>query len=187
MRFHAVGSAAALALVVFVAPANARSDGRSPAAFASPGGGAKGGAAALPPAYSPYKQSSRSRASEASRGGATHVTSDGRSSAATDEAGKAQEHARAAIATMSERATLLMRMLREARTEHRSRPEVSCVDGALTRADVAVRRAREDADRAAGAYERGDLLEARAAVAAIDARDGLSRAALVDARACMRQ
>jgi hypothetical protein len=137
MRFHAVWPAAALALVVFVAPSAARSDGRS--------------------------------------------------SAATDEAGQAHIHAQAAIATMAERATLLMRMLREARAERRPRPEVSCVDEALTRADVAVRRAREDADRAAVAYERGDLLEARAAVAAIDARDRLSRAALADARVCMRE
>ena len=112
--------------------------------------------------------------------------SDERASTASEEAAQARAHARAAIATMTERAGLLMRMLREARTERRPRPEVVCVDGALTQADVAVRHAREDADRAAGAYERGDVAEARAAVASIDARDRLSRTALEDARACMR-
>jgi hypothetical protein len=111
---------------------------------------------------------------------------DERTPSAPDEAGQARAHAQAAIATMSERAALLMRMLREARIERRPQREVVCVDGALTRADVAVRRAREDSERAAGAYERGDVPGGRAAVAAIDARDRLSHSALEEARACMR-
>jgi hypothetical protein len=106
--------------------------------------------------------------------------------APTSEAAQARLHAQAAIATMTERASLLMRMLREARAERRPARDVACVDAALTRADVAVRHAREDAERASDAFDRGALADARAALAAIDARDRLSHAALTDARVCMR-
>lgn len=62
--------------------------------------------------------------------------------------------------------------------------QIACVDQALSRADVATRRARETGDEILSAYQRGDLERARAARRRIAEIRELQRLAAKDGATC---
>ena len=62
--------------------------------------------------------------------------------------------------------------------------QIACVDQALSRADVATRRAQETGDEILAAYQRGDLERARAARRRIGEIRELQRLAAKDGAAC---
>lgn len=67
----------------------------------------------------------------------------------------------------------------------RGRPaEVACADAALSRADVALRRARDAGDRAVAAYARGDVDEGRRARGLLAEWTEAERLAVRDAASC---
>jgi hypothetical protein len=95
----------------------------------------------------------------------------------------------AAVAGMRGRAKWVRDRLREARRRGASpatAAEVACLDEALSRSDVAVRRAREHEDVALAAYDRGDLDAARAERAQLAAQNLAQAAVARDALTCRR-
>ena len=68
-------------------------------------------------------------------------------------------------ATLGQMRMTSLRVRDQLRTARKrgTRAQISCVDEALSRSDVALRRAREASDAALGAYGRGDLDTARPA------------------------
>jgi hypothetical protein len=67
-------------------------------------------------------------------------------------------------ATMAQMRTRSLRVRDQLRAtrKHGTKAQITCVDEALSRSDVALRRAREASDEALGAYGRRDLDAARA-------------------------
>jgi hypothetical protein len=78
------------------------------------------------------------------------------------EARAARAAASEALAVMETTAARVRTLLRRARTQGQ-KAEIACVDEALSRADVATRRARDDAKAAQEAFARADVIEARRA------------------------
>jgi len=75
-------------------------------------------------------------------------------------------------------------MLRDARRRG-TRSQVTCLDEALSRADVAHRGAREQVGSALVAYARGDLAFARASRARVNDLDEAQRLAAREGAACL--
>jgi hypothetical protein len=79
-----------------------------------------------------------------------------------------------------------MRVREQLRTARKrgTRLQITCVDEALSRSDVALRRARELGDEAVTAYARGDADAARAAMRRMSELKEAQRAAAASATAC---
>jgi hypothetical protein len=76
------------------------------------------------------------------------------------EAARARGEIESTIAAMRGRAQWVRSLLRDAR--RRGTPaQIACLDDALSRADVAVRRAREHGDASLAAYAEGNVVAAR--------------------------
>jgi len=99
------------------------------------------------------------------------------------ESRAAQAAAAGAIASMEATAARVRVMLRRARARGH-RDEIACVDEGLSRADVAVRHAREEAKVAADAYARPDVAEARRAMTRVMLERDAARNAASVADAC---
>lgn len=80
-----------------------------------------------------------------------------------DEARAARAHVDASLAQMRATSLRVREQLRAARKRGTAH-QIACVDEALSRSDVALRRAREHGDEAMAAYGRGDVDAARAAL-----------------------
>ena len=103
---------------------------------------------------------------------------------AVAEAGvRATTEARALVATMQHNSWIALEALETART-HRRADEIRCADEALSRADVALRRAREDAASLEAAVASRDELTTSGLVARLRTRAGTSREAQVTAVGC---
>jgi hypothetical protein len=88
-----------------------------------------------------------------------------------------------AIASMDSTAWRVRRLLRKARANG-VRAEIACVDDGLSRADVALRVARDEWRNALDAFTRGDMDGARRSMLRLErAREG-SRAAATSADGC---
>jgi hypothetical protein len=107
------------------------------------------------------------------------------SGAAADdrEAAHARATAQSALAAMESSSSHVRLVLRHARASHDPK-SIACADLALTRADVALRIARDHADRALAAWSQGDREHARFEMARLGAGGEMSRAAAKDADAC---
>jgi hypothetical protein len=103
---------------------------------------------------------------------------------ADDEAFHAAGEARALVATMQTNARTAWQALELARARRRQ-PEVRCSDEALSRADVALRRAREDAAEMGADFASHERLAARAALQRMRWRAVDSHEAVVTAAECV--
>ena len=90
------------------------------------------------------------------------VVASARADDAASEAATARGEMQFTLATMRDRAKSLQDRLRLARRRGFV-AEIACLDRALSRADVAVRRAREEEEASIAAYARGAIVPARLA------------------------
>ena len=156
MRPHA----AAAAIAVFMLAAGAR-------AYADP---------ASTPAPAASAQSVSAQTS-----GAPNVPND----AVAAEARAAKNLAAQAIATLETTSAQVRALLRRARARG-IRDEIACVDEGLSRADVAMRNAREDATAAQNAYAQGNVADARRANDRVTRARDNARIAASAASACIQ-
>ena len=89
-------------------------------------------------------------------------------------------------ATLVQMRATSLRVREQLRTARRrgTPPQISCVDEALSRADVALRRARELGDEAVAAYGRGAVDEARAVLRRLAEMKEVQRVAAATATSC---
>jgi hypothetical protein len=102
---------------------------------------------------------------------------------ADDEAARAAAEARAAISAIAVNAQHAHEALVLARMRRRA-DETRCTNDALSRADVALRGAREDSAAMATHFASGELQAARAALTRIRQRTGWSREAALASVDC---
>jgi hypothetical protein len=161
MRPHA----AAAAIAVFMLAAGAR-------AYADP---------ASTPAPAASAQSASAQSVSAQTGGTASVPNE----AVAAEARAAKAMASQAIATLDATAAQVRTLLRKARARG-MRDEIACVDEGLSRADVAMRNAREDAVAAQNAYAQGNVVDARKANDRVARARDNARIAASAASACIQ-
>ena len=101
------------------------------------------------------------------------------------EARAAKAIAAQAIATLEATSAQVRTLLRRARARG-SRDEIACVDEGLSRADVAMRNAREDAATAQNAYAQGNVVDARKANDRVTRARDAARIAASAASACIQ-
>ena len=102
---------------------------------------------------------------------------------ASNEVVAARSHVEAALVQMRATSFRVRDQLRTAR-KRGTPPQIACVDEALSRSDVALRRARELGDEATAAYGRGEVGEARAALRRLAETKEMQRAAAATATSC---
>jgi len=110
---------------------------------------------------------------------ATHAKS-----ATDEEAARAMREVRAALASIDSSVTRVRGLLRLARHAGAT-SDATCIDGALTRANVAQRVARDHEARARAAWGRGDARGAREELARVLARREMAKEARSSAEACV--
>ena len=101
------------------------------------------------------------------------------------EARAAKAMAAQAIATLEGTSAQVRTLLRRARARG-IRGEIACVDEGLSRADVAMRNAREDAAAAQNAYAQGNVVDARKANDRVTRARDNARIAASAASACIQ-
>jgi hypothetical protein len=99
------------------------------------------------------------------------------------EVGRARAEMDGTLARMTTASRRVRLMLLEARRLG-TRPQVTCLDEALSRADTARRSARIQMNQALAAYARGDVVAARDSRAKVAELDGTQRLAVRDGGAC---
>ena len=97
---------------------------------------------------------------------------------------RARAEAHATLAAIDESARTMRDLLRAVRKRGK-RAEIACVDEALSRTDVASRRARDDAAAVVAARARGDADDARAAERRLLLMRDAARVAVRQGRACV--
>lgn len=102
-----------------------------------------------------------------------------------NEAVRAADEARALVARMQTNADHALEARRKARAM-RVPEALACTNEALSRADVALRRAREDLSRLSAAWSDGDVGSARAALLTIRSRATASQEAAARASWCVQ-
>lgn len=95
-----------------------------------------------------------------------------------------REEASRNVRAMEGNAIRVHRLLIRAR-ETGSKADARCVDESLSRADAALRAARDDASLATGALDHGDFAEARRRLSLLGTERAASRSAARDADACV--
>jgi hypothetical protein len=103
--------------------------------------------------------------------------------AAQAEVVEARAQIEATVAQMRATTLRVRDQLRTTRTRG-TKQQITCVDEALSRSDVALRRARETGDEALAAYMRGDVPTARSARARLVEIKEAQRLAATEGAAC---
>ena len=101
----------------------------------------------------------------------------------SNEVVAARSQVEAALVQMRATSLRVREQLRTARRRG-TLPQITCVDDALSRSDVALRRARELGDEATAAYGRGEVGEARAVLRRLAERKEMQRVAAATATSC---
>lgn len=104
-------------------------------------------------------------------------------SSSRPEATDARAQIEASLAQMRATSLRVRDQLRVTRRRG-TKQQITCVDEALSRSDVALRRAREAGDEALAAYARGDVLAARAARVRLAEIKEAQRLAAADGSSC---
>ena len=102
---------------------------------------------------------------------------------ASNEVVAARSQVEAALVQMRATSFRVREQLRTAR-KRGTPPQITCVDEALSRSDVAFRRARELGDEATAAYGRGEVFEARAVLRRLAETKEMQRVAAATATSC---
>ena len=102
---------------------------------------------------------------------------------ASNEVVAARSQVEAALVQMRATSFRVREQLRTAR-KRGTPPQITCVDEALSRSDVAFRRARELGDEATAAYGRGEVYEARAVLRRLAETKEMQRVAAATATSC---
>jgi hypothetical protein len=102
---------------------------------------------------------------------------------ASNDVAVARSQVDAAFAQMRATSFRVREQLRTTR-KRGTAPQITCVDEALSRSDVALRRARELGDEALAAYGRGEVDEARAGLRRVAEMKEVQRVAASAATSC---